>query len=82
MDGTQIAVLSGALATVAGALAASVRAASTAYQEAINRRAAELEHKRLAEQAVATVKAKDAEIAELKKENEWLKSLVGQEGRG
>lgn len=78
MTGTEIAIVIGAVVTACGALATAIRAASTSYREAVDRRAAEIEHKRLADQAVATVKAKDEEIEELKTEIEWLRARIPQ----
>ena len=76
MSGTEIVLIIGASGTALGALAAAIRAASSAYQEAIDRRARELETQRLADQAEATVTAKNEEIAELTKENQRLWTLV------
>ena len=76
MTGADWVLIIGAVAGVLGSLAAAIRAASSAYQEAIDRRARELETKRLADQAQATVKAKNEEIAELEKENARLWRMV------
>ncbi len=78
MDGTGWVVVVGATASAMGAIAAAIRAGSGAYQEAIDRRARELDATRLAVQAEATVTAKNTEIEELKIENARLWKLVGE----
>jgi hypothetical protein len=79
MSGTEWAILVGAVTAAMGAAVTAIRAASAAYREAIDRAATAIEHKRLADQATATVTAKNAEIAELKAENARLWDMVRQD---
>jgi phage host-nuclease inhibitor protein Gam len=77
MDPAGWALVLGAGATALGSLASAIKAASSAYQEAIAREAARLEAKRMADQCAATVAAKNAEIDDLKAENARLWSMIG-----
>ena len=65
MDAQTFSVVVGTVITVGGSTFAAMRTARVAYDNAVDRRAKEIENERLIKQADDAIAAKDAEIASL-----------------
>lgn len=61
-------------------IVAAIKAGYKAYRSAVQREAARMEAKRLADQAQKTIAAKDAELAQKDRMIEWLQRQLEDQG--